>query len=116
MSIVLRVFLFVGSVATFLFIMRIIRKSKVRIEDTLFWIMLSIVLVLCSVVPALPMAVSRLLRVESPANFVFMLIIFVLLVNQFRMAIHQSQTEMKLRELVQRIALDEEQAQEQLQN
>ncbi len=52
------------------------------------------------------MWVSDLLGIESPANFVFITIIFVLLINQFFTTIKLSQTEMKLRDLVERIAID----------
>ena len=36
--------LLIGSVFTFLFVMRLIRKSAVRIEDTFFWIFFSLIL------------------------------------------------------------------------
>ena len=43
--------LIAGSIITFLFVMKLIRKSTVRIEDTLFWIVFSIVLILLSIFP-----------------------------------------------------------------
>lgn len=106
MGISLRLALFAGSVLTFIFINRYIKKSRVRIEDTMFWVVLSAVLVVIGIFPQIPMLMSWLLLIESPANFVFLAIIFVLLVHQFFLSMKLSQTEIKLRELVQYIAIN----------
>ncbi len=102
----MRLFLIAGSFAAFLFIMRYIRKSRVRIEDTMFWIIMCIGLVIISLFPQIPIMFSRLLRVESPANFVFLVFIAILLVNQFYLTIKLSLMHIKITELVQRIAID----------
>lgn len=102
----LRLALFAGSAATFLFVMRYIRKSRVRIEDTIFWIFFSIGLVVISIFPSLPIKMSRLLGIESPANFVFISIIFILLIKQFFTTIKLSRLEMKFRDLVEKVAID----------
>lgn len=88
-------------------ITRYIRKSRVRIEDTLFWIILSILLMVVSFFPEIAFWFSRLLEVQSPINFIFLLIIFILLVNQFYMSIKMSQLKIKFDELVQKIAIAE---------
>ena len=106
MGISLRLALFVGSVLTFIFINRYIKKSRVRIEDTMFWVVFSAMIVVISIFPQLPMTVSYLLKIDSPANFVFLVIIFVLLVHQFFLTMKLSRTEIKLRELVQSVAIE----------
>ena len=106
MGIALRAALFGGSILTFIFISRYIKKSRVRIEDTLFWIVFSAILVVIGIFPQIPIILSRLLKIESPANFVFLDIIFILLIHQFFLTMKLSQTEIKLRELVQTVAID----------
>ena len=106
MGIALRAALFGGSILTFIFISRYIKKSRVRIEDTLFWIVFSAILVVIGIFPQIPIILSRLLKIESPANFVFLAIIFLLLIHQFFLTMKLSQTEIKLRELVQTVAID----------
>ena len=106
MGIALRAALFGGSILTFIFISRYIKKSRVRIEDTLFWIVFSAILVVIGIFPQIPIILSRLLKIESPANFVFLAIIFILLIHQFFLTMKLSQTEIKLRELVQTIAIE----------
>ena len=108
MGISLRIALFAGSILTFIFINRYIKKSRVRIEDTMFWVVLSAALVVIGIFPQIPILLSRLLNIASPANFVFLAIIFVLLVHQFFLTMKLSQTEIKLRELIQTIAIDKQ--------
>ena len=108
MGISLRFALFAGSILTFIFINRYIKKSRVRIEDTMFWVVLSAALVVIGIFPQIPILLSRLLNIASPANFVFLAIIFVLLVHQFFLTMKLSQTEIKLRELIQTIAIDKQ--------
>lgn len=96
----------IGSILTFLFVMRYIRKSRVRIEDTLFWIFFCGVLIIISIFPKIPFWISDQLGFQSPINLVYTLIIFILIVNQFYMTIKMSQLHIKQKELVQRVALD----------
>ncbi len=102
----MRIFLVVGSILAFLFCMHFIRKSRVRIEDTMFWIIICVGLVIISIFPQIPYAFSRLLKVESPVNFVFLVMIAILMINQFYMTIKISRMHIKITELVQRLAID----------
>ena len=106
MGIALRAALFGGSILTFIFISRYIKKSRVRIEDTLFWIVFSAILVVIGIFPQIPIILSRLLKIESPANFVFLAIIFILLIHQFFLTMKLSRIDIKLRELVQTVAIE----------
>ena len=106
MGIALRAALFGGSILTFIFISRYIKKSRVRIEDTMFWICFSAGLVVIGLFPQIPIYLAKVLKIESPANFVFLVIIFILLVHQFFLTMKLSQTEIKLRELAQAVAVE----------
>lgn len=112
MSWMLRACLIVASVLTMVMIMHKIRRAKAQIEDSIFWVLFSLILIVFSVFPGVAYWMSDLVGTQSPSNFIFTLVIFLLLVKVFSMSVRISQLEAKLRELVQRIALDEMSAEE----
>lgn len=112
LSFAIRALLIVGSVLTFLYIMRYIRRSKVRIEDTFFWILLSALLVLLSIFPDIALIASEQFGMQSPINFVFLLIIFILIVKQFSTSLKLSQLEIRMAELTQQMAIDKKDAED----
>ena len=107
MTITLRIALILVSVATFFQMMREIRQSKVQIESAIFWIVLALVLVVFSVFPRAADFIAHCLGIYSTANFLFLFAIFVLILKVFYMTIHISQLETKIKELVQKMALEE---------
>lgn len=107
MTTLFRVVLVVVSVFTMAFILRKIRQAKVQIEAALFWVLISVVLVVFAVCPPVADACARLLGIYSTANFLFLLMIFILLIKVFSLTLQVSQLESKQRELVQKMALDQ---------
>ncbi len=94
MTLLLRIVLIVASVLTTVLILRKIRQSKLQIEDS-------------SVFPIVPTVLAELAGTYSTSNFIFLFVIFLLIVKLFHMTIKQSQMETRLRELVQKMAIDE---------
>lgn len=107
MSLLLRGVLIVSSVALTLLIMRKIRKEKMLIEDSLFWIGFSLMLIVFSIRPQIVFKMSEMAGTQTPVNFIFLFIIFVLIVRLFQMSVKISQLESKVKDLVARIAIDE---------
>lgn len=107
MTMLLRTVLVLACVLTTLLIMRKIRQSKMRIEDSVFWIGFSFLLILFSVFPQLVYRMSDLAGTQTPVNFIFLFVIFVLIIRMFRLTVKVSQLETRMRELVQRIAIEE---------
>ena len=105
----LSIILVASSIITFIFVMRLIRKSTVRIEDTFFWIIFSLILVILSIFPDIAFYLSDLLGFQSPINLVFLVIIFILIINQFYMSLKISRLTIKQKELVQAIAINSKQ-------
>lgn len=101
----MRILLMLGSLLALWYLVRYIRKSRVKIEDTLFWIMLMLLLVVLGAFPDIAVRCATWMRVQSPINFVFLLIIFVLLAKQFFLSVRLSQMEIRLTELAQRQAI-----------
>jgi len=107
MSILLRIFLFVGAVCTLVYFFSKIRKNNLDIDYSLFWIIFSCVLVVVSIFPAIITWAAQLLGFISPANMVFLLIIFLLTVKLFSVTVKLSRLEHKLKTLSQSIAIKE---------
>ena len=105
MPLTLRIVLIVISAATLILVLRKVRKSQILIEDTVFWIVISFVLVVLSIFPVIAVAASNLLGIISPANFVFLCIIFLLLIKVFFMSLKLSQLENKINMLAQTYAI-----------
>lgn len=101
----LRVLLFLGSVTVFTVVSRSIRKRRMQLKDGIFWILFSLLLVLFSVFPILAVWASKLIGVQSPANCVFLILIFLLGCHQFFLTIRVSRLEMKTNQLIQRVAI-----------
>lgn len=112
MTMTLRAALILVSLGTCTLIIRKIRQSKMQIENAVFWILLSLVLVIYSLFPQVADFCSRMLGIYATSNFLFLFAIFVLIVKVFYMSIHISQLESKITELVQKMALEEKQREE----
>jgi len=102
----IRLLLVLGSIAAFAFVIRYIRRSRVKIEHTLFWIFMCILMLVMSIFPQIPFWLAGVLGIESPANFVFLFLIALLLVNQFFMTMRLSHLEIRVQELIQAVALE----------
>lgn len=105
-----RVLLILVAFLTAMSILRKIRKEKVQIQYSIFWILFSILLLVLAIFPAILIQLAHMLGMGSPANLVFLLIIFLLLLKSFNLTVEMSALEVKLKELTQRIALKEEEA------
>ena len=105
---VLRVCLILGAFVTAGYVLRRVRQARVQIEDTIYWLALSAVLLLVAVFPGIAYWVSDLLGFVSPINCVFLVIIFLLLARQFVQSIRVSQLDSRLRILTERIALNQQ--------
>ena len=105
---VLRVCLILGAFVTAGYVLRRVQQARVQIEDTIYWLALSAVLLLVAVFPGIAYWVSDLLGFVSPINCVFLIVIFLLLARQFVLSIRVSQLDSRLRILTERVALNQQ--------
>ena len=112
MSVALRFLLIVFSLATMVFCVRKIRASSMLIDDALFWFMLTVTISLLAVFPQIGVALSAWLGIESPANLVFLVMIFLLMVKVFSQALRLAQMQTKLERTVQELALQKLEAEQ----
>ena len=105
MGITLRILLLVASVVTSIWILFKIRKNGVKQEDALFWICFAVMLALLGIFPQISYAMCRHLGVQSPANFVFLAIIALLLEKTFTLSIKISLLENKIEIMAAELAI-----------
>lgn len=106
MTLTLRVVLVLVSLMTLLFVMRKVRSSKIRLEDSMPWILFSGILFVLSVFPGIFDFLAELAGVYSTVNFVFLFFIFVLLILCFSLNMRVSQMDTKIKELTQLLAIE----------
>ena len=105
MSLTLRIMLFLASVLSLVFVRRKLRSSSVRMEETVFWLFFSVLLVLLSVFPQIAIQAAAWIVVQSPVNLVYLVILFFLLFQCFLQALRISELEEKMKQLVSEEAL-----------
>lgn len=105
MSLLFSATLLIGALLTFWFVLRKIRKAEVTIADSTFWFLFALSLVLMGVFREIPFFFANVLGIESPANFVFVYVIAVLVLREFYATVEVSQLRAKVRSLVQTEAL-----------
>lgn len=106
MSLVLRIGLIVVSFLTLVFITRKVRNAQIKLEDSVFWFCVAGILLIFSIFPQIFFVISDLAGIISPANLVFLLFIFILLILGFNLSVHLSQTDTRLKELTQQLAIE----------
>lgn len=107
MSVVLRIILILGSVAFAGYVLGKIRHSKMRIEDSIFWILFSLIIFCFGLFPGLPTLCAELIGIQSPVNFVYLFILLLIIVKCLGLSLKLSKTEATLFRLVQKEAIDE---------
>ncbi|MCF0141996.1 MAG: DUF2304 domain-containing protein [Parasporobacterium sp.] len=106
MALGLRIVLMAASVITAFFVIRKIRKAQFTIGDTLFWLVFCLMLLVLSIFPSVSFAVSEWLGFQSNANFIFLLIIFLLLIKIFLLDAKVSTLQGKLIKFAEKYAID----------
>lgn len=105
MSVLLRYLLLLAAVVTAVWILNRIRKMKVKMEDAIFWIVFAVILCILGLFPELTYWLTRKLGVLSPANLIFLVMIFLLIEKVFTLSIIVSQLEDKITILASELAL-----------
>ena len=115
MSPVFQGLLIFGAILMTYYILKRIRQSKLQIEYAIFWIVFSGILLIFSIFPFLVAVFTRMIGMELPVNFIFLFFILILILKAFFQTIETSALENKVRNLTQRLAIEEKDRQEELQ-
>ncbi len=116
MSLVLRIFLIVVSFISIIYVIRRIRKAKLRIDYSLFWIIVSILIMLLAIFPGVAIKLATMMGVMSAVNLIYLVMIFILLLHNFSMTMKISSLESKINNLTEEIAIREKQEADQKNN
>lgn len=106
MTVSLRVVLFAAALLTLFFVLRKVRNSQVRLEDAVFWICASALLLLLSIFPGVFFVLSDFAGTIAPVNFVFLFFIFLLLIQSFNLTVRISRADTRIKELTQQLAIE----------
>ena len=106
MSITFRIALVIGALCAFAFILYKIRRSEIKVADSTFWFLFAFSFVLLALFPQIAFFCASVLGVESPANFVFLYVIAVLVVHSFSQTVELAKLREKITSLVQEEALE----------
>ena len=105
MTVPYRILLALAALVILLAMLRKIRKSEMRISDSLFWLFFIITLIVLALFPEIAFFFSGLLGIESPANLVFLYVIALLLIREFASTVELSRLRGKVITLAQEEAL-----------
>lgn len=105
MSHTLRLLLLVTALLTAVWILRKIRRLKVRMEDAIYWVVVAVLLAVLGIFPEVSYYLTRKLGMISPSNLIFLVIIFLLMEKVFTLSILVSQLEDKVTVLSAEVAL-----------
>lgn len=105
MSTTLRTILLISSVVTAVWVLRRIRKNRVKQEDALFWVCFAVLLAILGMFPKISFMMADALGIQSPANFIFMAIIAMLLEKLLTLSIQLSFLENKIEIMAAELAI-----------
>lgn len=112
MNITLRIILIIASLFSCVLCVQKIKQSKLKIENSVVWMIGSIVLLLMSIFNNAVEWVSNKLGFMAPVNFVFIVVITFLLIQTFINNTKISTLNEKIKDLNHYIALKEKEREE----
>ena len=112
MSMMLRGLLIICSLLTAFYVLRRVRRSRMRTEDSVFWLLFSLILVIMGLLPDLVTSLADWMGVMSAANLVFLIVIFFLIMKLFLMDQRISVLQRQVTETAQQVAIQGREAEE----
>ena len=100
-----RLLLLCGALVAMLMVVNKIKKDKILMVDSIFWVVSSVVMMVVAAGPELAIAFSRILGFQSPSNFVFFCVVGFLFVKVFGDSAEISLLKNRVDELTQELAL-----------
>ena len=105
MSWQLHILLIIVTVALFIILIKNVKKGKLRSDYASGWVLCSLILVLIAIFPQIIYFISRQIKVMSPANLIFAIIILLLIILVYILLSKVSSLEEKQKNIIQEIAI-----------
>ncbi len=107
MTRVLRILLILFALLAFFMVIKKIKKSQLKVSESIIWIVGCIILIILSIFPEIVVKLSEDFGFYAPVNFVFFVMFIFLLIQDFIYNIKISKLNEKVKELDHYIALKE---------
>lgn len=101
----LQIVMIIASIFFLLAILFSLRKNSMSIKNSIAWLLLPIVFLFIAIFPTPIEKLSHLLGFEISSNFIFLIIIGLLVIICFYLTVIISQLQTKITKLIQEIAL-----------
>lgn len=100
-----RIMLILGSMLTFLYFISGIRKNRLKINHSIFWIVFGLILLALACAPKALFWLSGILGFQSPSNLVYLIVIFLLVLKLFTTTVRLSRLNEQVTALTQAMAI-----------
>ena len=107
MPFIQRIFLILGSIATLVYFISKIRKSKLKINHSIFWVVFGLVLLLLALIPDGVFWISGVLGFQSPSNLIYLIVIILLTVKLFTTTMRISKLSEQVTALTHALAIQQ---------
>lgn len=101
----LRLLIIVGALVIVSMVLKSIKKSRIQIEDSIFWVSFVCVIILVAVFPSIMVWLAGLFGFVSTSNFVFLIVVGILLLKVFTSSVEISRLKYRVNQLAQEVAL-----------
>ncbi len=108
MSITLRLGLTIGAFVIFGLVCYEVSRKRIRVSDSVFWVIFSLVLVFIALFPQIAIGLANLVGIASPANFVFAVALGILIIICILLSTKVSMLTDKVQNLASKVALLED--------
>lgn len=106
MSVTLRVTLIVISALFVALVFSTVNRKKLQMSDSLLWLLVSFLLIVVAFFPQLCVWASKLIGIETPSNFVYLICVGSLFALLFHLTVQNSHLEKQTRRLIQTVSID----------
>ncbi len=97
--------LIIGAVLALVYVVVKIRHNQLTTADAVYWFFFALVLIVMALCPQIVYFFSNILGFESPANFVFLCMLAVVIFRQLAVSVENARLRSKVVQLTQAIAL-----------
>lgn len=97
--------LIVGAILALAYVVVKIRHNQLATSDAVYWFLFALVLIVMALFPQIVYSLSHILGFESPANFVFLCMMAVVIFRQLTVSVENARLRSKVVQLTQAIAL-----------
>ncbi len=101
--------LIIVNILFILFIYRSIKRNKISLKYSLFWIVSSIIMIFCALTPKLQQQIAHFIGIQTASNMIFLFLIGILLIISFILTVIVSKHKEKITLLVEEIGILKEQ-------